>query len=215
MNDEGVIGRQSSRIGRPTRDEISKRRKNVLDITKSIFIEDGYESITIERVSELSGISKKSIYSWFKNKSSLMEEVITDIANNSHDILAKGIQSKSENIEDDLYNIGISMLNSFYSKEAMSVSRFIFRESHRYPEVRSYIESFASRDIYGVLTDIFEKYQDSTIHIGASALARRFMNLLSGNLSIIINNDLDLPQENERKSEAREVARIFVHGILK
>jgi len=144
-----------------------------------------------------------------------MEEVITSIANNAHETLIKGVLPESSNIEDNLYNIGVSMLESFYSKEAMSVSRFIFRESHKYPEFRNYIESFASRDIYGVLTGIFEKHNDSTIDINASGLAHRFMNLLSGNLSIIINNDLDIPDANEREAEAREVARIFVHGILK
>jgi AcrR family transcriptional regulator len=180
-----------------------------------LFIEEGYESITIERVAERSGVSKKSIYAWFKNKSSLMEEVITDIANNAHDILIKGVLPESGNVEDDLYNIAVSMLESFYSAEAMSVSRFIFRESHKYPEFRNYIESFASRDIYGVLAGIFEKHSDSIISLKPSALAHRFLNFLSGNLSIIIANNLEVPDAAKREAEAREVARLFVHGILK
>jgi len=215
MNVEGDMIKQSSRIGRPSRGEILNRRKNVLIVTKSIFIDDGYESITIENVSERSGISKKSIYSWFKNKSGLMEEVITDIANNSYAMLLKGVSTNSDNIEDELYHIGISMLDSFYSKEAMSVSRFIFRESHKYPEFMNHIESFASRYIYGMLTDIFERNTESIIDLDARALARRFINLLTGDLSFIIVHGLDIPDLTEREAQAREVSRLFVHGILK
>jgi len=215
MTLKGAPRKQVSRIGRPSRDEIRERKKNVLEITKAIFIEDGYENLTIEAVSERSGISKKSVYSWFTNKSSLMKEVITDIADRTRDIMLKGAAAESRNIDDDLYNIAISILDAFCSKESISLSRFLIRESYKYPEFRQYIMSYALRDLEGILVDIFEKYQGSVTNIDSKALAHRFLNIVTGNLSIIIIHDLDIPNAAERKRQAKEASRIFIHGILK
>ena len=210
-----AVGKQPSKIGRPSGKEILERRANVLAVTRSIFIEYGYENTTIERVSERSGISKKSVYSWFENKSALMAEVITDIANGARAMLLKDAAIETGNVEEDLFRIGMSLLDIFCSNESLSITRFLSRESHKYPEFRNYVASLGLRDINGVLTSIFERHQDSIIDLGAPILARRFLSAITGDLSTIILYDRTMPGASEREAQAREVSRLFVHGILK
>jgi hypothetical protein len=130
-------------------------------------------------------------------------------------MLLNSISVETGDIEEDLYRIGVSMLEIFCSKEALSVAKFLSRESHKYPEFRDCIASFSSRDINDVLEGVFERHRDSLIDLGAPALARRFLGLITGDLSIIIIYDRDIPDAGERETHAREVSRLLVHGILK
>jgi hypothetical protein len=144
-----------------------------------------------------------------------MEEVITDIANSARAMLLKDAAIETGNIEEDLYRISVSLLEIFCSKESLSVARFLSRESHKYPEFRNYIASLGLRDINGALTGVFERHQDSLIDLDAPVLARRFLNLITGDLTVVIIYDLDIPDASEREAYARDVSRLFVRGILK
>jgi TetR/AcrR family transcriptional regulator, mexJK operon transcriptional repressor len=61
--------------GRP-RD--ASRLARVVEAAAKCFCEDGYEATSIDRIAELSGVSKVTIYSYFPSKRSLLKTAISD-----------------------------------------------------------------------------------------------------------------------------------------
>ncbi|KAA1194124.1 TetR/AcrR family transcriptional regulator [Pseudohalioglobus sediminis] len=53
-----------------------KKRAAILDSAEQLFLEDGFAGVPIDRISEVSGISKTTIYKHFGAKEALFREVI-------------------------------------------------------------------------------------------------------------------------------------------
>lgn len=60
-----------------TRDK-SKKRKTILDGAVIVFIEDGYEQASMDKIAEIAGVSKKTVYNHFGSKETLFQSIIDD-----------------------------------------------------------------------------------------------------------------------------------------
>ena len=49
-------------------------KDNILKISSQLFLEIGFKNVTMDDIAEKMGISKKTIYSYFKNKYELVKE---------------------------------------------------------------------------------------------------------------------------------------------
>lgn len=60
-----------------TRDK-SKKRKMILDGAVTVFIEDGFDQANMDRIAEVAGVSKKTVYNHFGSKETLFQSIIDD-----------------------------------------------------------------------------------------------------------------------------------------
>lgn len=56
----------------------SKKRQAILDGAIDVFIEDGYELASMDKVAEVAGVSKRTVYNHFGSKENLFETIIDD-----------------------------------------------------------------------------------------------------------------------------------------
>lgn len=56
--------------------DTSKKRQTILDAAQQAFIEDGYENTSMDRIAELAGASKRTVYNHFSSKEELFQAVI-------------------------------------------------------------------------------------------------------------------------------------------
>jgi AcrR family transcriptional regulator len=77
-----------------TKEELVKqfRTREILAAGRKVLLDEGYDSVTLERVAELAGISKGTIYLYFKNKRDLIVNVI-------HDIISENVDEVLEKVE--------------------------------------------------------------------------------------------------------------------
>lgn len=73
MTCQDATEEHGSRRGRP-RSEAA--HQNVLDATSRLLAEFSYESITVERIAAEAGVSKQTIYRWWKNKAQVVLEAV-------------------------------------------------------------------------------------------------------------------------------------------
>jgi AcrR family transcriptional regulator len=64
-----------------TKEELVQRfrRREILKAARAIFVEYGFEDTTMERIAERAGISKGTIYIYFKNKSDLLIQAVAEV----------------------------------------------------------------------------------------------------------------------------------------
>lgn len=69
-------------------------KENILNTAKDLFLKLGYKSVTMDDISNEMGISKKTLYKYFKNKETLVRETVTLI---NSECLQKINKVKKEN----------------------------------------------------------------------------------------------------------------------
>ena len=65
-----------AKIGRPLAMSVDERRKEIFIIAEKLFGDQGYENVTMSEIATLAGMSKKTLYVYFKDKKELFKELV-------------------------------------------------------------------------------------------------------------------------------------------
>ena len=61
--------------GRKKKGEGAQRRKEILEVAKRLFVEEGYAATTIRRIATQVGISSTALYVYFEDKDAILKEI--------------------------------------------------------------------------------------------------------------------------------------------
>ena len=84
----------------------------ILDKTRELFLTIGFKSVTMDDIANAMGISKKTIYAHFANKTELVEVVTFSILDHISDGIDR-INAASINPIEELYDIKMFVMNYF------------------------------------------------------------------------------------------------------
>jgi AcrR family transcriptional regulator len=79
-------------------------REKIIEKSNELFLNLGFKSVTMDEIANALGVSKKTIYKYFKNKT----ELVDTVANYTFDVISQGIDSicaLKENPIDELFDI--------------------------------------------------------------------------------------------------------------
>lgn len=143
--------------------ERRQRQDRIIDIAEKLFLSQGVEQTTMERIARAAGYTKQTLYLYFKNKEDLIAAVVLRKLNMIYDAVDKAL------ITD---NIGLECLRSL----ATAYYRF-FQENAAYIEliVKFFTRNYAYGRTIDPETDGFfmaecQKVNDATIDIILSTI---------------------------------------------
>ena len=111
-----------------------ERRQAILDIAARMFLEEGYATTTMARVSAELGGSKSTLYGYFPSKEALFVAVVERVAGNyRHALLA--LDLKKHDVRALLLTIGLDYLRLRLSPAALAFHRMLMGELPRFPEM--------------------------------------------------------------------------------
>ena len=64
--------------------DTSKKRQIILDGATKVFIENGFEASSMDRIAEVADVSKRTIYNHFPSKEVLFQAIVADFLNKSY-----------------------------------------------------------------------------------------------------------------------------------
>lgn len=82
-----------------------KRRQEILQKSLDVFIEEGYEDATFQKIADRCGITRTTLYIYFKNKHEIFLESIKELLSELEISLTDVIKDKSKNAETTLRQI--------------------------------------------------------------------------------------------------------------
>jgi AcrR family transcriptional regulator len=88
--------------------EHEKRRKEILEKALDLFIEEGYEDMTLQKIALRCGITRTTLYIYFRNKK--------DIFNYSIKQFMAGIESEIQKVRRDKHQDAVSKLITILSR---------------------------------------------------------------------------------------------------
>lgn len=114
--------------------DTSKKRKSIIDAAERVFLEAGYEKASMDRIAEVAGASKRTVYNHFPSKEALLREVISQFSEQMSR-LKKIPYDKKTRLEDQLGKFIEAELSVARNPLQMGMIRFLISVFSAYPEV--------------------------------------------------------------------------------
>ena len=122
------------RGGRPPRAVALRLRQRILEVATELFLAEGYGSTTIEAVAARAGISKRTFYHRFDDKSALFAAVVHEIIEQIRPPAGVPL-IEGTTLRDILRRLAGLILGAALLPQAIALHRLVMAESARFPEL--------------------------------------------------------------------------------
>jgi len=205
------------RVGRPRRGTEAARADNLLSAATRVFVRDGYEAASIDRVASEAGVSTRTIYERFKNKADLLAAVITRLVDRD---MESGLASDDlDRLEPApaLQCMGRIIVSRFRDPESAALIRILAKDAQRYPDLAAKMRKSAKTRI----NDAIAHYFRVQIRLGNLQLpdpdraAALFMQMACGELHecLLYGPEAELASL-DFAAHLSQVVDLFLHGAL-
>lgn len=134
----------SRRRGRPPEAERARRRDDILDAAVRLFVQDGFEPVTLDRIAAAAHVAKRTIYSYIGDRTEVFLAAVERLRERALQL------SPSDGLE----QLALAIVLTLHSDDAIGLHRLAIGESHRFPDLAvrfyddgplSYIAALRSR----------------------------------------------------------------------
>ena len=177
--------RKRNRAGRPTADELERRKLKVMEVATEMFVNRGYAGTTLLDIAKQAGVATRTLYQHFGDKEAIFREVIFARDNAT-------IDKPTVEDEDDL----VSALTraARYSMEvslrtrSIELMRLMIAESARFPELMSKVTNTIFTRFKANVAAVFSQLcERGFIPDGDhNQSAELFVDLMLGNSTVMI-----------------------------
>jgi len=185
----------------------------ILDAAKKLFFTDAYDAVSMESVASLAGVSKGTLYFYFKSKEALfvsliMEDIATVVDTIWHQT------SETDDMEAALKRVARSYVDLFGSSHGIKIYRSLVSVSAKMPQLgRAFYEKCTKILIERLAGYIADRNKDGTLYVPDPELAaQQFLSLVRGNLHLREVLSGEPPSETERQKLIDAGVTLFVSG---
>jgi AcrR family transcriptional regulator len=198
--------------GRPTRREAERRHRELLETTKRLLLERGWEGTSIDEVSRQSGVAKRFLYARYPDKASLFFAAVAQFRDEQIGALG-AMDAPPEDVEEGLIDLGRRMMELALREETLAIIRLFLAEA---PRMRDYAKLFAEhfprRGLAGVSRFL-------TIYVERGALVLDDVELAAQHFAMLV---IGVPQRlamlghrdaaAEEERRLRSAVSLFLNG---
>jgi len=180
-----AVQRKRNRAGRPTAQELERRKSKVMQVATDMFVARGYAATTLLDIAKEAGVATRTLYQHFGDKEAIFREVIfaRDTAVVSPPVLKPGDDLEKALRRAALYTYEVSI-----KARSIALMRLMIAESARFPELMTKVANAIFTRFKGNVASLFRQAaQAGLIPDGDhDESADLFTDLLMGNRTIMI-----------------------------
>jgi TetR/AcrR family transcriptional regulator, mexJK operon transcriptional repressor len=205
------------RGGRPTKAAAALRDERLLEIAAEMFMQQGFDGTSMERLAEAAMIGKATLYARYADKSQLFADVLRRrillIYGALEAEFAKGLGGKS--LEETLLILARRFIDLAVAPSSIALGRILAAQGERFPELgKLAVEEGLNRQTRLIETILIQFSAAHRYAIDDMALAADlFLSIVLGRISRMALLGVQLePETLDRRT--REAVRIFIRGLL-
>ncbi|KMS52060.1 hypothetical protein V474_03125 [Novosphingobium barchaimii LL02] len=124
--------KRTNQAGRPTADELERRKAYVMDVATELFVQQGYAATSLVDIARGSGVATRTLYQHFGDKEAIFREVI--FARDSGAAVEPPTLEADDTLFLALRRAGQYAYAVTYRDNAIGLMRLMIAESTRFPE---------------------------------------------------------------------------------
>ncbi|MDO9413870.1 MAG: TetR/AcrR family transcriptional regulator [Pseudolabrys sp.] len=188
------------------------RQKEIVALISPLFLDRGYEKVTIDDIVAKIGGSKRTVYERFGGKAGLFKIVIKDYCDSVHRDMFTDVEQHKD-IEKQLVAIGSHFLGMILNPNILEQHRLMVSIGRNFPELGRMFFKAGPQLAYELIARWIEK-QQAAGKIGpgnAAIMAELFLDMLTGRHQLaLLTSSSTSPAEISATVKA--AARLFLHG---
>jgi AcrR family transcriptional regulator len=199
--------------GRPTAAEARRRQEHLLDVAGAMFMRLGFDGTSIDAVAEAAGMSKRTVYARYADKSALFSAVLRRLIARWLAPICR-FEASTDALEPTLMEIGRHLLASALAPSAVSVHRIIIAEAARQPAFGRLAHTEGCQPAVRAIAAVLRRHRERLRIADFETAAQQF-------ISLVIDHNLRLAclgvETKAGDIEPRVVAAVdlFLNGALK
>jgi AcrR family transcriptional regulator len=199
--------------GRPTREQAELRHEELLDRALELFLEKGFELVTMEAIAAAVGMTKRTVYARYEDKSALFRAVVQRAVERWTVPLEQLRAVESDDLEATLTAIARIRMANAISPVGMRLQRILNTESYRFPEIFTLAYEQGSRPTIRYLADLLRRHaQGGGVRVeDAEIAAAAFLSMVVGGPMRAINFGGPV-DEAALEMRIRTCVRLFLDG---
>lgn len=199
--------------GRPTREQAELRHEELLDRALELFLEKGFELVTMEAIAAAVGMTKRTVYARYEDKSALFRAAVQRAVERWTVPVEQLRAVESGDLEATLTAVARIRMANAISPVGMRLQRILNTESYRFPEIFILAYEQGSRPTILYLADLLRRHAESGgVRVeDAEIAAAAFLSMVVGGpmRAIHFGREVDEPSLEER---IRICVRLFLDG---
>jgi TetR/AcrR family transcriptional regulator, mexJK operon transcriptional repressor len=213
MKSKKKVPLRTAAPGRPPHSRVGEIDRAILEAARALMLENGYGDTSMEAIATMAGVSKRTLYGRFAQKSAVFEAVVKDrqrVWFNS----AAAMWRVRGTLEKRLLRFAIFSLDHLAESEMGAFSRLMLAEAIRFPELVRIFD----RASFVIGHDLLASQLADADDIAAYRIANPrqaaliMIEMLWGWYSYQILRGVH-PDSNTRRRAARERVAVFLRGI--
>jgi TetR/AcrR family transcriptional repressor of mexJK operon len=159
------------------------KREVILRAATDVFLEAGYAAASMDRIAQVAGVSKVTIYNHYASKEALFNEIVLGLCDRLLAPLHDGA-SATESVEATLRRIATQLLVDIRDERVLALYRLVIAETPKFPALgQAFLEAGPERAIAGLATWLQTKTQEGALRVDhPTSAAELFFGMVAGAL---------------------------------
>lgn len=192
------------------------KRTVVIEAAAEIFLDKGFDQTTMDAVAARAGVSKMTVYAYYRDKMGLFEAVIKRGASMLDVNLDRTLVDAVSTPEQKLVQVATAVLKATTEAHYLALLRVLLTERARRPELTLSLRRSDVPYSVGVIASILgdDAAQHGYALVDPAAHASLFLRMAAGSLQLdaLVLPDFQ-PDEKFFESHAQWVTQVFLSGI--
>jgi AcrR family transcriptional regulator len=123
------------RRGRPNAKQVLAIEQTILAAARSLFLEEGFDAVTMERVAGLAGVSKGTLYARYPGKADLFIAIVEASVLEWTERTSQALDTPSHDIRERLRHHAGAIAESLLFPDVLAFQRAMLANADRFPEL--------------------------------------------------------------------------------
>ncbi|OYR07837.1 TetR/AcrR family transcriptional regulator [Brucella grignonensis] len=207
------MAQEKTKRGRPKVKSDDQRIAEIAQHARDLFISKGFAHVTMDDIAARCHISKRTLYSLFKNKLDIFSMIVDE---HRSTMLALPGNYDHLPISDALWAIFRLSLNREQDLERLAVIRLVRLEADHFPELEMTLHERGGEYSRRLLADWLESQKKAARIVLDDPwnAAKILMDMIFGAIIVKHRQELFWPSDEDRRTYLSQCIAIFTKGIL-
>jgi TetR/AcrR family transcriptional regulator, mexJK operon transcriptional repressor len=199
--------------GRPSLEDVPRRNEHLLDVSTEIFVRQGYNATTLDRIAAEAGVAKRTIYARYADKQALFFAVMRRLSERR---VFENLWEEDElSLREGLRRRAHQMMDRSLSDQELAVARLFMVELAHFPELGKSLWKAVEDEQGESMIEYFRSHQRkrNIRPMNLTLLSELFLFNIYSYTNRVALHQRDKPNAEEIAAYIDNMVDVMLHGV--